>query len=345
MNDTKSHQKQQILKNDERNLITNFKMTTTFKPLWWLKNPHLQTIFPTLVKKHLTTPEIRKQRIELDDGDFLDLIWADAKLTPCSPLVILLHGVGGGIHSSYAKILMNELNNQGFRAALLHFRGAGFEANRLPRTYHAGDTKDLDTVIELIVKQEPNTNKAIVGISLGGNVLLKWLGEKGNITHINKAVAVSVPFQLEILVNKLNQGFSKIYQTYLLSNLRRLYNRKQHITPYLNSKVLAQLKTFWQFDQITTAPLHGFESAKHYYQSVSCVPYLKHIKVPTLIIHALDDPFMTPECIPDVSQLSDTISLEITSSGGHVGFIEKKKIARPAFWLASKIPSYLNDLL
>jgi predicted alpha/beta-fold hydrolase len=316
-------------------------MTEAFKPLWWLKNAHLQTIFPTLIKKYLPMPKIIQQRVELADGDFLDLMWANGNLHTDSPLVMILHGMGGSIHSSYAKILMQALNSNGHRAVMLHFRSAGVEANRLPRTYHAGDTKDLDKIIEILNTQEPNTVKSLIGISLGGNVLLKWLGEQGQHSNIHKAIAVSVPFQLENLVQKMNRGFSKIYQKHLLRVLRKLYSKKSHQALPFDIQMLSKLKTFEAFDEVTTAPLHHFESAKHYYQSSSCVPYLKNIKVPTLIIHALDDPFMTKDCLPKTSELSDCIRLEISEHGGHVGFISQVGFAKPKFWLASKIISFL----
>ena len=214
----------------------------------------------------------------------------------------------------------------------------------MPRTYHAGDTKDLDGFIDLLNQREPHTKKAIVGISLGGNVLLKWLGEKGAKAGINKAIAVSVPFDLENLVNKLNQGFSKIYQKHLIQKLRLLYAKKRHQALPFRIQDLEHLKTFWEFDEITTAPLHGFSSAKAYYQASSCLPYLKAIQVPTLIIHALDDPFMTPHCLPTESQLSPHVILELSKKGGHVGFISRDNQHQPSFWLGIRIPEFLKDL-
>jgi predicted alpha/beta-fold hydrolase len=317
---------------------------SAFKPLWWLKNRHLQTLFPTMVRQRLQMPSVEPERIELIDGDFLDCFWSQKNIPSNAPLVILLHGMGGNIQSSYVRILFSAFQKMGYRAVLLHFRCAGDEPNRLPRTYHAGETKDLDYFIHLLNQREPHTKKALVGISLGGNVMLKWLGEKGDKASIDKAIAVSVPFDLVNLVNKLNQGFSKIYQKHLIQKLRNLYAKKKHQDLPFRIQDLQDLKTFWEFDEITTAPLHGFSSAKSYYQASSCVPCLKSIQVPTLIIHALDDPFMTPKCLPTESQLSSHVILEIAKNGGHVGFITRDKMHQPAFWLGHRIPEFLKDL-
>jgi uncharacterized protein len=319
-------------------------INSSFKPLWWLRNRHLQTLFPTLVRQRLAMPNVEPERIELSDGDFLDCFWSSKNIPKQAPLVILLHGMGGNIQSSYVRILFNAFQQMGFRAVLLHFRCAGDEPNRLPRTYHASDTKDLDDFIHCLNQREPNTKKAIVGISLGGNVLLKWLGEKGGGAGIDRAIAVSVPFDLENLVNKLNKGFSRMYQKHLIQKLRNLYAKKKHQALPFRIQDLQHLKTFWEFDEITTAPLHGFSSAKAYYRASSCLPYLKAIQVPTLIIHALDDPFMTPHCIPTESQLSPSVILELAKNGGHVGFVSRDKKHQPAFWLGLRIPEFLKDL-
>ena len=319
-------------------------INSSFKPLWWLKNKHLQTLFPTMFRQRLKMPSVEPERIELIDGDFLDCFWSQMNIPPNAPLVILLHGMGGNIQSSYVRILFTAFNKMGYRAVLLHFRCAGDEPNRLSRTYHAGETKDLDYFIQLLNHREPHTQKALVGISLGGNVMLKWLGEKGHKAGIDKAIAVSVPFDLENLVNKLNKGFSKIYQRHLIQKLRNLYSKKKHQDLPFRIQDLKHVKTFWEFDEIATAPLHGFSSAKSYYQASSCVPYLKAIQVPTLIIHALDDPFMTPKCLPTESQLSMHVILEIAKYGGHVGFISRDKSHQPLFWLSQRIPEFLQDL-
>ncbi|HBB53128.1 MAG TPA: hydrolase [Legionellales bacterium] len=317
---------------------------SSFKPLWWLKNNHMQTLFPFMIRKHLKFPLVTKERIELPDGDFLECFWSKQGVSKDRPLITILHGMGGSIHSSYIPILFNAINKMGCRAVLLHFRCSGDEPNRLPRTYHAGETGDLSFFMDYLNDKEPQTPKSVIGISLGGNVLLKWLGEQGRLAKIDKAVAVSVPFDFEILVNRVNQGFSKIYQRHMLQRLKSFYTRKLHLEMPFSFSELQNINTFWDFDEITTAPLHGFPNAKAYYQSSKCVPYLKNIQVPSLIIHSLDDPFMTPECLPQSSDLSSSVVLEVSQKGGHVGFVAQDKHVQPVFWLGQRIPEFFKDI-
>lgn len=316
-----------------------------FKPIWWLRNRHLQTLFPTMVRKHLKKPNVVQERIELKDGDFLDCFWSQEGLPKNAPLVVLLHGMGGSVQSSYVSILFNAFKSMGYRGVLMHFRCAGDEPNRLLRTYHAGETEDLNTFIQLLNQREPQTLKAIVGISLGGNVLLKWLGEQGSQAMVERAVAISVPFDLEKLVITLNQGFSKIYQKHLIQKLRKLYAKKQHQNLPFRIEDLNDIHSFPEFDELTTAPLHGFSSAREYYRASSCLPYLANIHIPTLIMHAKDDPFMTPDCLPKENHLSSNIILEISSHGGHVGFISKNKYHQPEFWIGKRVSEFLSDLI
>ncbi|MGH8459084.1 MAG: YheT family hydrolase, partial [Nevskiales bacterium] len=181
-----------------------------FRPAPWLKNPHLQTIFAASLRPRPRL-RLRRERIELPDGDFLDLDWADAGTRPGAPVVILLHGLTGSIQSKYARGLMRRLNALGWRPVLMHFRGASGEPNRLPRGYHSGETTDINFVAQLLQGREPRTSLAVVGFSLGGNVLLKWLGEQGHAAPVATAVAVSVPFDLRLCAAAMRQGFSRVY--------------------------------------------------------------------------------------------------------------------------------------
>ncbi|MDX1836398.1 hydrolase [Legionella taurinensis] len=316
-----------------------------FKPAWWLTNGHGQTLYPTMMRR-ITAPVDGSERIELPDGDFIDLAWAVNGLADDTPLVILLHGLGGSIESTYVGGLMRAFNRHGWRAMLMHFRGASKEPNRLPRAYHSGDTGDLDYLLRLLAEREPNTLKAVVGVSLGGNVLLKWLGEQGGQQLVTTAVAVSVPFQLRLVADKMGQGFSRIYQSYLLRRLKGVFHRK---IEFLNLDLPKELmnvnqwRCFWTFDEKVTAPLHGFAHVHAYYRQASCHAYLSNIATPTLIIHALDDPFMTPDVVPEEKDLSDQITLELSERGGHVGFISGSFIGQPVYWLEERIPAHLHQ--
>lgn len=322
-------------------------VTSNFKPAWWLYSAHAQTIYPTLTRRPGIGPVSRRERIELPDGDFIDISWADNDLLPDRPLVILLHGLGGNMQSSYVSGLLTAFNQQGWRAMLMHFRGASDESNRLARAYHSGDTADFNFLLNLLAEREPDTQKAAVGISLGGNVLLKWLGEQGGQSLLTTAVAVSVPFQLRLAADRMSQGFSRIYQRYLLAKLRKTFAKKiqqlREIPPPLQN--IERWQCFWTFDENVTAPLHGFSGVHEYYRQSSCRSYLAAIDTPTLILHAIDDPFMTEEALPAEEELSSLIRLELSNKGGHVGFIGGNIPGKPVYWLEERIPRYLKDLL
>jgi predicted alpha/beta-fold hydrolase len=320
---------------------------STFKPAWWLLNKHLQTIFRNSCTRK--KPNIDKsERLELNDGDFIDLSWAINGLDTNTPLVILLHGLGGNLNSSYVEGQLSAYNNHGFRAVLMHFRGASEEPNRLAKTYHSGETNDLDFLLKILHEREPNTKKAVVGISLGGNVLLKWLGEVGSQSLIHASIAVSPPFELALLADYMNKGFSRLYQYYLIKKLRKIFKNKFEKYPEMLATYIKSTETatsFWQFDELITAPLNGFLNAKSYYQQSSSRQYLSNIKTPTLILHSIDDPFMPSIAIPTEQELSSQVTLELSSKGGHVGFIGGRIPGRPIYWLEKRIPEFLKHSL
>ena len=318
---------------------------SSFKPAWWLFNAHLQTVFPTFIRR-LKSPIDKRERFELPDGDFVDLAWAVNGLDSNTPLVVLLHGLGGDVNSTYIAGLLQAVNACGWRGVLMHFRGASHESNRFPRAYHSGDTQDIDCVLRALAKREPQTKKSVIGISLGGNVLLKWLGEQGSQALIDAAVAISVPFKLGMVADRINQGFSRLYQAHLLGRLRFVFARKleQHKDNFpLSIDKLNSLQCFWTFDEHVTAPLNGFSHVHDYYRDASSRQYLINIATPTLIIHALDDPFMTPEILPKPEELSNSITLEVSQKGGHVGFISGHIPGKPVYWLDQRIPEFLRD--
>ena len=318
-----------------------------FNPAWWLPNSHLQTIYPSFANRK--SAEIDSmERLELLDGDFIDLAWVTQGLAVDAPLVILLHGLGGGLKSTYVAGLLSSFKSVGFRSVLMHFRGASGEPNRHPRAYHSGETGDLNELLECLNQREPLTRKAVVGISLGGNVLLKWLGEHGRQSFIQAAVAISVPFQLSMVAERINQGFSRVYQTHLLKKLRAVFLSKLETVNRqlpLSKEDLMSIKTIYDFDERITAPLHGFKNANAYYQEASALHYLSTIATPTLIIHALDDPFMMPQAVPGVDVLSKDIMLELSAKGGHVGFITGNQFPNPVYWIEQRIPTFLRDYL
>lgn len=311
----------------------------SYRPAWWLPHAHAQTIWASWVRK---PPQIetKTEFLELDDGDFLDLRWT---LGNRGPIVILLHGLEGCIESNYIQGILAALHQKGWRGVLMHFRNCGYHPNRLPQSYHAGQTHDLAYLVNLLARREPQTPLAVIGYSLGGNVLLKCLGEYGSHIPIQAAVAVSVPFELEKAMRRLEEGFSRLYHWYFLRLLRRSALRKSAVLPLpFTENLIKAIPTIREFDDRITAPLHGFRGVDHYYAEASCRPYLKTIQTPTLIIHAKDDSFMTPDAIPRAEELSSQIKLELLPHGGHVGFISGNWPWKSDGWLEKRIPQYLE---
>lgn len=322
---------------------------STFTPAWWLKNCHLQTLYPALFRK-LPSPVLRRERLITPDNDFLDIDWCGEEH---SPLVILLHGLTGSSQSIYIKGLQRILLNYNYRSVALNFRGCSGEWNNSSRCYHSGETQDIDFLYKTLREREPTTPIAVVGFSLGGNVLLKWLGEQQNNVNLFAAVAVSVPLVLSICVTKLDFGFSRIYRANLLRELKDyIFKKQQHlkkIGAFEHAKKLEQLgdltkiRSFWEYDERVVAKLHGFKNAHDFYTRSSSRQFLKKIAVPTLLIQALDDPFMTANVIPKADELSPFVQLELTKAGGHVGFVTGQNPFKPVYWLEKRIPEFLQQ--
>lgn len=321
-----------------------------YKSPWWLKTAHLQTVYPALLRKVATPPIMHRERLITPDQDFIDVVFCGEG---AQPIVMLLHGLSGSSKSGYIVGLQSALWRQGWRSAALNFRGCSGEPNRLARCYHSGDTEDIDFLYRTLREREPDTPLAAVGFSLGGNVLLKWLGEQGANISLVAAAAVSVPLVLNICASKLDRGFSKIYRKHLLSELKhyleaKLHYLKRHGIDEEAAKIerlgdLSGVDSFWQYDDRVVARLHGFKDVHDYYRRSSSRQFLKSIRVPTLLIQALDDPFMTPEVLPGPEELSASVIMEVTSRGGHVGFVCGRNPLKPNYWLEQRIPCFLAE--
>jgi predicted alpha/beta-fold hydrolase len=309
-----------------------------FRPAWWLRSAHAQTLWPALTTRRGAGPAVRWERLELGDGDFLDLAWCGPE---SGPTVVILHGLEGSLNSHYAR-LIEILAADGFLCCFVHFRGCSGELNRLPRSYHSGETDDLRAVLDHLAAGD-RAAFAVVGFSLGGNVLLKWLGEEGAQAAVDTAVAVSVPFRLDDAASRLQSGFSRLYQRYLLTSLRDKFRRKFAQMPCPIDVDLESLTDFYRFDDAVTAPLHGFRDVHHYYGACASRPFLRTIERPTLIVHAADDPFMTPETVPEEHELSPAVRLELSDRGGHVGFVSGPWPWRTQRWLERRIGAWLHE--
>ncbi len=316
---------------------------SAFRPAWWLPGAHAQTLWPALFRRRIRL-NIDWERLELDDGDFLDLAWSGPH---DAPTVLLFHGLQGGLGSHYIPALKLALQQRGYRTCLMLFRGRGREPNRLPISYHSGKTDDAQRVLEHIIEASGRPPFAAVGVSLGGNMLLKWLGEQGDDSPLERAVAASIPFRLDRAAKRLDSGLSRLYQKHLIDSLVADYRAKfSRIVSPLDIDP-ASLTDFYRFDDQVTAPLHGFAGADDYYRQCSSRQFIPRIRVPTLIVHARNDPFVFPDTPPEADELPENVWLEIPQGGGHVGFVggrwpglaEYYLEQRVAQWIASELPA------
>jgi len=293
-----------------------------FSPSSWLRNPHAQTILASKIFKPEKVETIRT-RIELPDGDFIDI---EQPKGDSQHVVALFHGLAGCIDSPYIQGAIATLTARGFHPILMHWRGCSGEPNRLARAYHSGASDDIQWFIDYLAARFTGANLYALGYSMGANALLKYLGEQGSATPLHGAMSVSPPLVLSEGANKLNSGIARIYQRYLLKRLRMQHEKKRLLYPDLSLPVSnASLDTFWKFDNALTAPLHGFTDVNDYYKQCSARQFLPNITIPTRILCARDDPFFTPHILPSESELSSDTLLEIAEYGGHVGFLQQSE--------------------
>jgi len=309
-----------------------------FRPAWWLRNAHAQTLWPPLLRRRPRL-QLDWQRLELDDGDFLDLAWHGRQ---DAPIVLFLHGLEGSLRSHYAAGIVRTLTDSGLRTCFMHFRNCSDTPNRLPISYHSGKTDDPQRVLEHITQSQGRAPYAAIGVSLGGNVLLKWLGEQGVHSPLQRAVAISVPFRLEQSAQRLEQGTSRLYKRHLLRHMKDSYRRKFSTMPAPVSVDLERIDSFFAFDDAITAPLHGFDGVDDYYARNSSRPFIPKIRVPTLILHASDDPFLFPESVPDETELPESVTLELTDRGGHIGFVEGRWPWAARYYADRRIAQWLS---
>lgn len=322
----------------------------------WLPGGHLQTLYPALAAPR---PRIsyRRERWDTPDGDFIDLDWLerDSGITPPvpvipahagnqqqswtpasagvttsastnlhAPLVVLFHGLEGSSRSHYAAALMAALQNSGWRGVVIHFRGCSGEINRLRRAYHSGDSAEIDWILRRLKQQHAASDLFAVGVSLGGNALLTWLGEQGAAAAdvVTAATAISAPVDLTAAGNALDAGFNLLYtRNFLISMKRKTLAKLAHFPDLCDRAFVLQARTLREFDDIVTAPLHGYRDTDDYWLRASSKPLLVNIVVPTLMINARNDPFLPARALPLPHQVSSAVSLEFPATGGHAGFV------------------------
>jgi predicted alpha/beta-fold hydrolase len=314
-------------------------LDSTYRAPWGFGNGHVQTIFPALFRR---VPVItrRRERISTPDGDFLDLDWhTEVNRTR---LAILSHGLEGDTTNTYIQGMAHALARADWDVLAWNFRGCSGEPNRLLRSYHSGATEDLAAVIAHA--PERYTRLALVGFSLGGNMTLKYLGEPGPDPRVAGAVAYSVPCDLASSAHQLEGFFHRIYMSRFLRSLRGKVREKMTRFPgRLDDTGLDAMRTFREFDGAYTAPMNGFASAEDYWTRASSRPALERITVPTLLVNALDDPFLPPACFPVAeARASRSFFLETPRSGGHVGFVSFN--ARKEYWSERRAVEFLGEV-
>lgn len=287
----------------------------------WLPGGNLQTIYTSLIiSPHQV--DYRRERWELNDGDFLDLDWVDGAAD--QPVVVLFHGLEGNSASLYARALMAEVKQRGWNGVVAHFRGCSGVDNRLPRAYFAGDSKEIESILMHVKAQHPGQPIYAAGVSLGANALLKWLGERGSSAAelVSRAAGVSAPLDMTATGNALDSGFNRyVYTAYFLSTLKAKALRKAAEFPgLLDAQAINNATTFREYDTLVTARLQGFVDAADYWQKVSSKPWLKSIAIPTLVLNAKNDPFLPASALPTASEVSATVTLEQPETGGHAAF-------------------------
>jgi predicted alpha/beta-fold hydrolase len=320
-------------------------MAEPFRPAWWLRNPHAQTIWSKFARR-TPLPPSRRERWELRDGDFLELQRMEGGGD--RPRLLLLHGLEGSPRSHYVRGFFTEAARRGWAADLLIFRSCGDEPNRLLRSYHSGETGDVDYVVRRLVAAEPGRPLVLAGVSLGANVLLKWLGERGDMVprEVARAAAISTPFDLARGSRFLERGFSRVYARHFLGTLKAKAREKLARFPgTIAWDRVAAVRTIWDFDDVATAPVHGFRDAPDYYARSSSIRFLAGIAIPTLLLSAADDPFLPSEVLDEVRAIAARnahFTVEFSEHGGHVGFVSGALPWRPAFYAEARAVEFLE---
>ncbi|MGZ0016884.1 YheT family hydrolase [Yeosuana sp. AK3] len=300
---------------------------STYKPSYFFRNGHVSTVYSGLVRQVKGIVQ-QRERITLPDDDFLDLDWSFSE-EKTKKLIMLLHGLEGNAQRPYMTGAAKLFNQNGMDAVSVNFRGCSGMDNLKYRSYHSGATEDLEAIINHILLTKNYTYIYIKGISLGGNMALKYLGEREDIPKQIKAViAVSVPCFLEGSAKKLHTFENRLYHDRFKKHLvDRLRTKQQNFSKYLSLEDLNAIKTLYDFDDVYTAKAHGFKNGADYYAQSSSLQFLPNIKTPTLIINALNDSFLSPECYPvKAAKQNPYLFLEMPKHGGHVGFIDKKNV-------------------
>ncbi len=323
--------------------MEKIKTCESFEPAQLLANRHIQTIYPVFFRRHKAYSGIM-ERWETPDGDFLDLVLTNnfyRKESSGFPIIFLLHGLGGDIRSQYASAMMDLMEQKNYRGVFIHYRGCSGEANRKPISYNGAFIQDFEYVIKTFHKKYKSSIKLAVGYSIGGSILLNYLIHRPK-NPLRAAVGVSVPYNLSSASRSIGKAFFGIYERHLLRSLKKSTQRKIDAGILPDRPSLKTIHTLWEFDDAFTAPIHGYRDAADYYEKASTGSRLHSIKIPLLLIHALDDPFMLPTDAPAPESLPKNILSNFSPRGGHVGFVGKKSNGS-RFWMEECIFNYFHN--
>ncbi len=323
-------------------------MMTAFKPAWWLPEAHSMTLWPKLFRSAALGPTTAESW-PTPDGDKLTVVRINAGYA--TPRIILLHGLEGSQLSHYVRGLAVEVRTRKWGLDLLLFRTCDGKVNATPRSYHSGETSDLDLVVRRVAEEHPEAPCAIVGVSLGANVALKWLGERGDRLppRLFAAAAVSTPFDLSQSCQHVHRGFSRIYERHFLRTLRRKALAKLDRFPTAASRAsVASARSLWEFDEAFTSVVHGFRNADDYYSRSSSLAFLKSIRVPTLLLSARDDPFHPPQVldlVADIAAMNPCLTPEFHERGGHAGFVAGAFPGKASYYAERRIVEFCSHEL
>ena len=286
----------------------------------------------------------KRERWDTPDGDFIDVDRLPGAAD--APLVVVFHGLEGGSGSHYAGALARELGRRGWRGAVAHFRGCSGEPNRLPRAYHSGDAEEIRWILRRLAAESRGTPLFAVGVSLGGNALLKWLGEDAGAKHLLAgAAAVSAPVDLMAAGDALGRGFNLVYTRAFLATMRKKAEEKLARFPGLfDGAAMRRTRTLREFDDVVTAPLHGFRDTDDYWTRASSKPVLMRIEVPTLMLNARNDPFLPEDALPGPSDVSRAVRLELPEEGGHAAFVSAP-FPGDIDWMPGRVAAFFEEAL
>ena len=358
-----------------------------FRSAWWLPGAHAATLWGKFGRNEPELP-VRWETVEMSDGDFVELAHYDvarhsalrhessrhessrhessrhdapnSNVPPSdaesfasdgTPRLLILHGLEGGVNSNYVRGLMREVHARGWNATLMLFRSCGPTPNRLTRSYHSGETSDPLAIIEKFAQQQPLAPIGVVGVSLGGNVLCKLLGELGDAlpVQLQAAAAISAPFDLARASRYIGRGFGRVYENAFLRSLVPKAVQKIGRHPELSSlKPIHGARTIWEFDDEFTSPVHGFANAADYYAQSSSLQFLSGIRRPTLLLSAVDDPFLPPAVLEDVRAATagnSAVTIDFPANGGHVGFVGGSAPWRPSYYAEPRAVEFIAQHL